>query len=163
MWLRSSTVAFTHLHIIIPWVSFPCQSVIVTCYLARVFCILVVLKHRLLSTRSRASKCLLSPQMILRLHWWDATTFSPDMRILQQKKWDTRMSNLTMKWDSSRKLLLDAVLSCEGLPSPNICPHCCEGKVLLIGDWVWRREHVDVFLCAPIKSLIFSFPSMLCL
>ena len=47
------------------------------------------------------------------------------------KKWDTRMSNLTMKWDSSRKCLLEAVLSCEGLPSPNICPHCCEGKVLI--------------------------------
>ena len=47
------------------------------------------------------------------------------------KKWDTRMSNLTMKWDSSRKRLLEAVLSCEGLPSPNICPHCCEGKVLI--------------------------------
>lgn len=47
------------------------------------------------------------------------------------KKWDTRMSNLTMKWDSSRKCLLEAVLSCEGLPSPNICPHCCKGKVLI--------------------------------
>ena len=47
------------------------------------------------------------------------------------KKWDTRMSNLTMKWDSSRKCLLEAVLSCEGPPSPNICPHCCEGKVLI--------------------------------
>lgn len=47
------------------------------------------------------------------------------------KKWDTRMSNLTMKWDSSRKLLLEAVRSCQGLPSPNICPHCCEGKVLI--------------------------------
>ena len=47
------------------------------------------------------------------------------------KKWDTRMSNLTMKWDSSRKLLLEAVRSCEDLPSPNICPHCCEGKVLI--------------------------------
>ena len=47
------------------------------------------------------------------------------------KKWDTRMSNLTMKWDSSRKLLLEAVRSCEGLPLPNVCPHCCEGKVLI--------------------------------
>ena len=124
-------LAFTQLHIIITWVSFPCQFVIVTCYLPCVFCILVVLKHRLLSTISRASKCLLSPQLILRLHWWDATTFSPHIRILQQKKWDTRMSNLTMKWDSSQKLLLEAVRSCEGLPSPNICPHCCEGKVLI--------------------------------
>lgn len=70
-------LAFTHLHIIIPWVSFPCQSVIVTCYLAHVFCILIVLKHRLLSTRSRASKCLLSPQMILRLHWWDDLYYGP--------------------------------------------------------------------------------------
>ncbi|CAH3160482.1 unnamed protein product [Porites evermanni] len=41
------------------------------------------------------------------------------------------MSNLTMKWDSSRKLLLEAVRSCEGLPLPNVCPHCCEGKVLI--------------------------------
>ena len=77
MWLRSSSLhSLTYHHTL---------SVIVTCYLAHVFCILVVLKHRLLSSRSRASKCLLSPQMILRLHWWDATTFSPHIRILQRK------------------------------------------------------------------------------
>ena len=72
-----------------------------------------------------------SPQMILRLHWWVCNNVLTTYKDPATKKWDTRMSNLTMKWDSSRKLLLEAVRSCEGLPSPNICPHCCEGQVLI--------------------------------
>ena len=39
------------------------------------------------------------------------------------------MSHLTSSWDSSRKQLFEAVLSCEGLPSPDCCNICSEGKV----------------------------------
>lgn len=39
------------------------------------------------------------------------------------------MVNLSTNWDNIRKLLLEAVLSCEGLPSPNHCHMCLEGKV----------------------------------
>lgn len=39
------------------------------------------------------------------------------------------MVNLSTNWDNIRKLLLEAVLSCEGLPSPNRCHMCLEGKV----------------------------------
>ena len=45
------------------------------------------------------------------------------------QSWETRMVNLSTNWDNIRKLLLEAVLSCEGLPSPNRCHMCLEGKV----------------------------------
>ena len=33
---------------------------------------------------------------------------------------------LTSRWDNVRKQLIEAVLSCEGLPSPDICSICLE-------------------------------------
>ena len=93
-----------------------------------VFCLLVVL--RLLSSRSRASNVFFSTDdleaALTRCNNVLTTYTDP-----ATKKWDTRMSNLTTNWDSSWKLLLEAVLNCEGLRSPNICPHCCEEKVLI--------------------------------
>ena len=71
------------------------------------------------------------------------------------KKWDTRMSNLTMKWDSSRKCLLEAVLSCEGLPSPNICLHCCEGKVP--GGY---SHTLPIRVCAAQRGRDFEAPDL---
>lgn len=47
------------------------------------------------------------------------------------KNWETRMSYLTSNWDSSRKQLIEAVLSCKGLPSPNYCNLCFKGQVRL--------------------------------
>ena len=103
----------------------------VTCYLTCFFCIPVVLKHRLLTTRSRPSKCVYFSTDDLEAALMSCNNVLTTYKDPATKKWDTRMSNLTMKWDSSRKLLLEAVRSCQGLPSPNICPHCCEGKVLI--------------------------------
>ena len=48
---------------------------------------------------------------------------------VSSQSWETRMVNLSTNWDNIRKLLLEAVLSCEGLPSPNPCHMCLEGKV----------------------------------
>ena len=45
------------------------------------------------------------------------------------KTWETRMSHLSSNWDSTRKLLLEAVLSCESLPFPEQCQACFSGKV----------------------------------
>ena len=39
------------------------------------------------------------------------------------------MSNLTSSWDNSRKLLFEAALSCEALPSPDCCRMCLKGTV----------------------------------
>ena len=47
------------------------------------------------------------------------------------QSWETRMVNLSTNWDNIRKLLLEAVLSCEGLPSPNRCHMCLEGKACI--------------------------------
>ena len=51
--------------------------------------------------------------------------------ITSSKNWEKRMSNLTSRWDNVRKQLIEAVLSCEGLPSPDICSICLEGKVCI--------------------------------
>ncbi|CAH3167059.1 unnamed protein product, partial [Pocillopora meandrina] len=45
------------------------------------------------------------------------------------RNWETRMTSLTSSWDSARKQLIEAVLTCEGLPSPDCCSICLEGKV----------------------------------
>lgn len=47
------------------------------------------------------------------------------------QSWEIRMVNLSTNWDNIRKLLLEAVLSCEGLPLPNRCHMCLEGKVCI--------------------------------
>lgn len=52
-------------------------------------------------------------------------------QIASSKNWETRMSNLTSSWDNIRKQLIEAVLSCEGRPSPDICSICLEGKVCI--------------------------------
>ena len=41
------------------------------------------------------------------------------------------MTNLSSNWDSARKLLMEAVLSCESLPSPEQCQACLSGNVLI--------------------------------
>ena len=41
------------------------------------------------------------------------------------------MTCLTSSWDSARKQLIEAVLTCEGLPSPDRCSICLEGKVCI--------------------------------
>lgn len=41
-------------------------------------------------------------------------------QIASSKDWETWMSNLTSSWDNIRKQLIEAVLSCEGLPSRNL-------------------------------------------
>lgn len=52
-------------------------------------------------------------------------------QISSSKNWETRMFNLTSSWDNVRKQLIEAVLSCEGLPSPDVCSICLEGKVCI--------------------------------
>ena len=52
-------------------------------------------------------------------------------QITSSKNWETQMSNLTSSWDNVRKQLIEAVLSCEGLPSPDNCSICLEGKVCI--------------------------------
>ena len=47
------------------------------------------------------------------------------------KNWETRMVNLSSSWDNNRKLLLEALLNCESLPSPDHCGICLEGKTLI--------------------------------
>ena len=41
------------------------------------------------------------------------------------------MVNLSLSWDNNRKLLLEALLNCESLPSPDHCGICLEGKTLI--------------------------------
>ncbi|XP_022802802.1 uncharacterized protein LOC111340248, partial [Stylophora pistillata] len=55
----------------------------------------------------------------------------PTFQIASSKTWETRMSNLTSSWDNIRKWLIEAVLSCEGFPSPDIYSICLEGKVCI--------------------------------
>ena len=38
------------------------------------------------------------------------------------------MVNLSSSWDNNQKLLLEALLNCESLPSPDHCPICLEGS-----------------------------------
>ena len=47
------------------------------------------------------------------------------------KNWETRMVNLSSSWDNNRKLLLEALLHRESLPSPDHCQICLEEKTLI--------------------------------
>jgi len=52
-------------------------------------------------------------------------------QITSPKNWETRMFNLTSGWDNVRKQLIEALLICESLPSPDICSNCLEGNVCI--------------------------------
>ena len=41
------------------------------------------------------------------------------------------MVDLSSSWDNNRKLLLEALLNLESLPSPDNCPICLEEKTLM--------------------------------
>ena len=62
------------------------------------------------------------------------------------------MSNLPSRWDSSRKLLFEAVLSYEGLPSPDCCQMCLEGAVL-----VRCTECAVSFMCPSCDEKVHQF------
>jgi len=68
------------------------------------------------------------------------------------KNWENRMSNLPSRWDSSRKLLFEAVLSYEGLPSPDCCQMCLEGAVL-----VRCTECAVSFMCPSCDEKVHQF------
>ena len=47
------------------------------------------------------------------------------------KNWETRMVDFSSSWDNNRKLLLEALLNLESLPSPDHCQICLKEKTLI--------------------------------